>query len=266
MKQIDRFALLVSLLVSVPGFAQSPFDGTWKLDNNQTESTAHYSYLLQDGTFRCTSCDPAVEVKADGQDHKVAGDCFDTVSVRVVDNHTTEETDRKNGKTVGTLRMTVSGDGNTATEDWMESCNGRGDAITGRDIMARSEPGPRGSHAISGSWKISKRVNRSQNALVISLKLTTDTFSFSDPTDQSYVANLDGTETSVKGDPTGTVVSLKQIDERTIEETDKRNGKVVQVTRFVIASDGKMLTISQEDRANGGTRRFVATKQQTTTH
>src|SRR5262249_7188079 len=155
------------------GLAQSPFDGTWKLDSNLIQSTIHYDYLLQNGTFHCATCDPPVAVKADGLDQKVVGDpCYDTISVRVVDDRTTEETDKKNGKIVGTQRMIVSADGNTATEKWMESCNTKGEAVSGIDIMARLAPGPHGAHAISGSWKISKRINRSENALVITLKLT----------------------------------------------------------------------------------------------
>jgi len=43
-------------------------------------------------------CDPPIEVKADGQDHNVAGNsCYDTISVRMLDHRTTEETDKKNG-------------------------------------------------------------------------------------------------------------------------------------------------------------------------
>ena len=262
MKRLARFGWLLSCLIPAQGLAQSAFDGKWKIDNNQTESTVHYDYVLQDGTFHCTTCDPPIIVEADGQDHRVAGDpCVDTVSVRVVDERTTEETDKKNGRTVGTLRMKVSDDGTTAAEDWTESCNAKGDILSGTDTLVRVAPGPSGSHAISGSWKISKRVSRSENTLVITLKLTTNTFSFSDPTDQSYVAKLDGSETPFKGDLEGTVVSVKRFNESTIEQTDKRAGKVVEVTRFVISADGKTLTIFEEDKTKGTVRRFVGHKQ-----
>ncbi len=36
-----------------------------------------------------------------------------------------------------------------------------------------------------------KRVNRSENALVVTLKLEDDTFSFADPAGQSYAARLE---------------------------------------------------------------------------
>jgi hypothetical protein len=263
MERLLRFGLLMLSLMFTRATAQSPFDGTWRLDTSDSQpSTVHYDYLLQDGIYHCTTCDPPIEVRADGNDHKVTGDgCYDTVSVKVVDDRTIEEADKRNGKVVGTLKLAVSADGKTATEEWTESCNAKGDVVAGQDIMSRLADGPRGAHAISGSWRISKRGKRSENALLITLKLEGDVFSFADPTDQSYAAKLDGTETSFKGDLSGTVVSVKRIDDRTMQETDKQNGKVVEVTRFAVSADGKTLTISQENKANSTTRQFVAHKQ-----
>src|ERR1035437_3646115 len=263
MDRLFGFGLLISSMMLTQAMAQSRFDGTWRLDNSESQpSTVHYDYLLQDGVYHCTTCDPPIEIRADGQDHKIAGDpCYDAVSLRVVDDRTTEETDKRNGKIVGILRLAVSADGKTATDEWTESCNAKGDVVAGQDIMSRVAIGPRGAHAISGSWKISKSVNRSENALLITLKLEGDVFSFADPTDQSCAAKLDGTETPVKGDLSGTVVSVKRMGEDTIEETDKHDGKVITVTRFVVSADGKTLTISQENKANETARQFVAHKQ-----
>jgi len=247
----------------LPATAQSIFDGTWKIDLNQSvPSTTPQEYLLQSGLYHCPTCDPALEVKADGKDHTITGEpCYDTVNLKVVDAHTTEETDKRNGKTVSTTRMTVSGDGGTATVDWTESCNAQGDVVSGKDMMARVTPGPLGSHAISGSWRITQRMNRSENALLVTLKLQSDTFSFADPGGQNYAAKLDGTETPFNGDLSNTIVSVKRIDEHTIEETDKRESKVVGVTRFTVSNDGKTMTVSMEDKSKGTSRQFVLHKQ-----
>jgi hypothetical protein len=126
--------------------------------------------------------------------------------------------------------------------------------------MARVSQSPSGAHAISGSWRITKRMNRSENALIVILKLAGDTFSFADPTGQSYTAKLDGTETPVKGD-LGTLVSVRRIDEQTIEETDEHGGKIVEVTRFTVSDDAKTMTVSMTDKASGTTRQFVCHKQ-----
>jgi hypothetical protein len=179
----------------------------------------------------------------------------------VVDDRTTEETDKRIGKTVGTSKMTVSSDGNSATVEWTESCNANGDVTSGTLILRRVTKGPRGSHAVSGSWQIVKRVNVSENALVITLKLEGDTFSFADPTGQSYAARLDGTQTPIKGDLTNTMVSLRRIGENTIEETDKHDGRVVEVTRFTLSADGNTMTVSMENKVKEAIRQFVAHKQ-----
>jgi hypothetical protein len=243
--------------------AQSRFDGRWKIDLDESQgSTALHEYLLKGGIYRCPTCDPKLEIRADGLDHKIPGElCYDTVSVKVVDDRTTEETDKRNGKTVGTTKMTVSSDGKTATMEWMESCNANGDVVSGKDILSRVAPAPPGSHPISGAWKITKRLNRSENALIIMLKLDGDTFSFADPTDQKFTAKLDGTEVPFQGDLSGTMVSVKRTRENTIEETNKRDGEIIEIDRFTVSADGKTLTISMQSEPQGTTRQFVAHKQ-----
>jgi hypothetical protein len=253
--------VLISWLTVVQ--AQSPFDGTWKIDLAESHlPTKPEVYLLQDNTYRCTTCDPPLDIRADGRDQKITGEpCYDTVSVKAVDDWTTVETDKRSGKTVGTSRMTVSSDGKSATVEWTESCNANDDVSTGKDILRRVTKGPRGSHAVSGSWQLLKRVNLSENALVATLKLEGDIFSFADPTGQSYAARLDGTETPIKGDLSNTMVSVRRIGECTIEETDRHDGKVIEVTRFTPSADGKTMTISMENKVKGTTRQLVAHKQ-----
>jgi hypothetical protein len=261
MKPVLLSLLLISWLAPVR--AQSLFDGEWKIDLAESQAPSKpYVYLLEDGRYRCTTCVPPLDIQADGQDHKIAGEpCYDTVSLKVVDDRTTLETDKRNGKTVGTSRMTVSADGGTATFEWTEICNAKGDVVSGRDILSRVSTGPGGSHAVSGSWRISRRVNRSGNALVVTLKLEGDTFSFADPAGQSYAARLDASETPFEGSLGNTMVSVRRISENTIEETDKHDGKVVEVTRFTLSVDGRTMTVSMEDKVKGGTREFVCHKQ-----
>jgi hypothetical protein len=125
----------------------------------------------------------------------------------------------------------------------------------------RVSKGPLGSHPISGSWRAMRIVNSSENGLTATLKLDGDNFSFADSTGQSYTAKLDGLDAPFKGDPSNTLVSVKRIGEDTIEETDKRAGKVVSVTRFTISTDGKTLNVSISDKLQGSSMQFVAAKQ-----
>lgn len=263
MRRLLCFVLLTANAISPQVIAASSFDGTWKIDTAESDKlpSAPHVYLLQDGVYQCASCDPPLKILADGRDHRVTGEpCYDAVVVTVLDARTVEETEKKNGKSVGSTRMSVAPDGKTATVTWMTSGNANAEAITGTDVESRLADGPRGSHAISGSWHISKRLSRSENALVVTLMLNDEVFTFADPSGQGYAARLDGTETPFKGDLSHMVVSVKRVGDA-IEETDKRNGVVVAITRYTLSADGKTLTVSMENKANATTRQFIARKQ-----
>jgi len=103
---MNRMILLAPLgsflLASSATLAQSPFDGTWKIDMNKvTLPQKPDVYLLENGMYSCKSCTPPYTVKADGTDQPVSGQpYFDTVAVKVVNDHEIQETDKKAGKTV----------------------------------------------------------------------------------------------------------------------------------------------------------------------
>jgi|SRR5579864_7058401 len=255
--------LLTSFLTPALASAQSVFDGTWKFDL----STAKFpekpdEYLLKDGMYHCKTCVPQMEVKADGQDQKVSGHpYFDTVNIKVVDDHTIEETDKKNGKTVTTAKTRVSEDGNTLMFEFSDSSATSGAPVTGNGEETRVAKGPAGSHAISGSWRMAKMDTLSENAMSVTYKVTGDSLTMSNPTGQSYTAKLDGTEAPYKGDPGTTSVSVKKTGPNAVEETDKREGKVIAVVRWTVSPDGKTMKAVIEDKLHGTTSEFSATKQ-----
>jgi hypothetical protein len=263
MKQ-TRWLLLIALVL-LPGMAtaQSPFDGTWKVDLKTAKfPTKPDVYVLQDGMYRCKTCVPPVEVKADGQDHKVSGHAYyDMVNIKVVDDRTIEETDKRNGKTVATSSTQVSADGNTLMFQFTDSSATNADPVTGKGEATRVAKGPAGSHAISGSWRTAKVDSVSDNGLLFTYKVDGDRLTMSTPTGQGYAAKLDGTEAPYKGDPGTTSVSIKKVDSNTIEETDKRDGKVISTARITVAADGKNMTISVSDKLRGTTSEYAAVKQ-----
>jgi hypothetical protein len=42
-------------------------------------------------------------------------------------------------------------------------------------------------------------------------------------------------------------VSLKKVDDNTIEESEKKDGKVVKISRWTVASDGKTIHVRFDD-------------------
>jgi len=263
MKKRLCFALLLPILTPALAIAQSGFDGTWKIDLKTAQFPKKPDeFLLQDGMYHCKTCVPPVDVKADGQDQKVIGDPYaDTLSVRVVDNNTIEQTGKKNGKVVGTGTATVSADGNTLTTEFTYLGSPTGQPINGKFEETRVAKGPAGAHAISGSWRPAKMESMSENGLLFTYKVQGDTLMYSTPPGQSYSAKLDGTDAPYNGDPGTTSVSVKLVDKNTLEETDKRDGKVISVQRITLSADGKKLTIAVEDKLQGTTSQFVAIKQ-----
>jgi hypothetical protein len=254
--------LFVVLLAPLSAWGQTAFDGTWRLDLSKTQLPKKPDiYLLQNGTYKCETCAPPYEVKADGQDHKITGHpFFDTLSIRVVNDKTVELTEKKNGKIVGTDKSTVSEDGNQLVDEFTWQPEASNKQQSGKAASTRVAKGPAGSHAISGSWRGEKLQDFSQEALILTYKSAGDGLTMKAGTGESYDAKFDGKDYPFKGDPGVTSVSLKKINANTIEETDKRDGKVIFVSRMTISPDGKTMKIDVDDKLHGTTSSYVASK------
>jgi hypothetical protein len=264
MKKLFLFVALGALLTPLLAAAQSVFDGTWKIDMSKVDFPKKPDvFLLQNGMYSCKTCTPPYEIKADGTDQSVSGHpYFDTVAIKVVNDHAIEETDKKNGTVVSTSTSTVSSDGNTTMFTFSDSSNTNGGPpVTGSGEATRVAKGPEGSNAISGSWRTTKIQGLSDNAIIWSYKVTGDEITMTSQTGQSYTAKLNGTDAPMKGDPGVTSVSVKMKGKDTLEETDKRDGKVIAIFKLTVAADGKTAKASSDDKLQNRTTNFDVTKQ-----
>jgi hypothetical protein len=106
---------MVLLLFSPAAFGQSPFDGTWRFFPPLPKKPA--VYLLTQGVLHCSGCIANIEIKADGDDHKVAETAYwDTVNVQAVNESTVEIIAKKAGKIMFTEVDAISPDGRTLTQ------------------------------------------------------------------------------------------------------------------------------------------------------
>jgi hypothetical protein len=260
-----RTLLLLTTAFLMPGLAiaQSVFDGTWKADLGAMQFPEKPDeYLLKDGMYSCKTCAPPYTVKADGTDQKVAGHpYFDTMSIKVVDANTIEETDKKGGKVVATSKSWVSSDGKTMMFEFSDSSATNGAPVTGKGSETRVGTAPSGAHAISGSWKMAKMESISDNAVSLTYKTTADSITMTTPTGQGYTAKFDGTEAPYTGDPGTTSVSVKRTGPNSFEETDKRDGKAISVAKITVSADGKTMKFSVDDKLHGTHFESVAIKQ-----
>jgi hypothetical protein len=256
-------ALLIPIAMPVLTFAQSAFDGTWKMDLKSMQFPKKTDeFLLQDGMYHCKSCTPPVNIKADRQDQKVTGaPYYDTLSMKIVDNNTVEASEKKDGKLIGTSKETVSADGNTLTMEFTNLSSPNGEAIRGKFQETRLVNGPSDAHAISGSWRPDEMEGMGENAPTFTLKIQDDTLTCSMSMGPHYSAKLDGSDAPYYGDPGANTVSVKRVDDKTLEETDKRDGKVRIVQRITLSPDGKSLAVVTDDKLAGTKSEFKAIKQ-----
>jgi hypothetical protein len=256
--------LLGTLLLcgALPMLAAEPFTGTWKLDVSKAKFSQKPDKIeLANGTYKCFTCDPAITVKADGTDQPVTGHPgYDTLSVRVVDDHTVDLVGKKAGKIVFEEKTTVSHDGMTATEEFTSHPPSSDKPVTGTVLVKRVGKSAAGMHAASGSWVPEKAENFSENALTITFEETADSLKMSQATGEHYDAKLNGKEYPYEGSPEVNKVILKRISPQVIEETDKRDGKVETTARMTVSPDDHTLTMVIHDH-QGGVSTFVFNKQ-----
>jgi len=258
---MKRSLLIVTVFLAVPVLAQSAFDGTWKMNPQSTQFQSHEKFLLQNSTWHCDTCVPKISVKADGNAQKVSGSpYYDMIAVREVSDHEIEISQTKNSKVVGTQKLTASDDDKTLSTEFSFTTDG-GQQGNGKGVYERTASAPAGANKVSGTWKPAKFESASDSMTTFTIKTTEDGLSMSDGIGDSYDAKFDGKDYPYKGDPGTTSVVLKKIDANTIEETDKRNGKVITVTRMTVASDGKSMKMATQDKLRNSAYSSTAEKQ-----
>jgi hypothetical protein len=242
------------LLIPATALASSAFDGTWKANLESVKMTGKPDvYLLADGEYTCSSCSPELKVKADGAEHKVTGHAYyDTVMVKVTGPNSDEQLLKQGDKPMIHVVETVSADGKTLTSKVTNYAGQQPVTVEVRE--KRVAPGPAGSHPVSGSWQ-QEVFNGDDTSRTVKYQMTADGFG------QSYDAKFDGKEYPIVGDPGKTTVSLKKIDANAVEETDRRQGKVVDEIHLAASKDGKTIAVTDKDVAHGQTTSYTLDKQ-----
>ena len=112
------------------------------------------------------------------------------------------------------------------------------------------------SDANMGTWELNESKSKfapgaPKNHTVVyeaagdNVKVTVDgTGSDGKPTHNEWTGKFDGKDYPVTGDPTSDMRSYKRVDDRTLELTSKKDGKVTVTGRIVVAKDGKIRTVT----------------------
>lgn len=244
---------------------RSVFDGTWRPNYEPPGPDEPPDVLtLAEGIYECHSCHPPYRVAADGRRHAVEGHPrFETLSVEVIDDRTVRVIGRRRGAMSYESTMVVAPDGNTMAETrtaavpvegvlvpMMAPLAGAPDGgarpVLFRISAARIGPATAGAHLLSGSWKAVELdlLNHDEDT---TYRIVDDSLTMSDQMGRSYTAWLDGAIAPYHGDPRFSGVSLRRIDERTVEETNLSGDTVVQVTRWQVDPDATTMHVRFDD-------------------
>lgn len=257
---IKTFALLAASLLATPAFA-APIDGSWLASTSSAQLSAKPKMRsLSGGVYRCGTCTPAFSVPADGKLHAIKGDPYGgEVSVREIDAHSVAFEYAAKGKATGSNTATVSADGKSMT--WSgKSISDNGTVTASEQSDVRVAPGPKGSHAISGTWRNGKIMAMDAKALTVSFKQTGNMLHMSSPTGESYDAPIGGKPVMIKGDSSGTMVSIRRLSPTSYVESDWLKGKLMSVATMRVINP-KTLTFTMENKMNGRVTRYTAKKQ-----
>ncbi len=250
-----RQALISGAVVvafSAPVGAHSVFDGTWRPEYPQKFSPDRKpdDIEVRNGIYACRSCMPPYTLVADGRDHTLSNDPdFDTRRITVVDAHTVLRSASKGGQVAFESKLIVGDDGMTLT-DLQTIMDVTAHPYVVRVRSRRVASAKPGAHAVSGEWQ-RLDYDLPNNDEDTTFHVEGDTLSMSDKFGRSFSASLDGTDAPYRGTPQFTSVALRLIDSHTLEEQDKKDGKVVKITRWSVDPDGRTIHARFDDTHGG---------------
>jgi hypothetical protein len=247
MRSVGALVFMGSILLAPAGMSQSVFNGTWRPDPQTFGPTRKPDVIeLANGVYECQTCTPPYKIKADGQDQALAGNpSYDTLSITTANDATVTKIAKKGGKVVLEAKVSVSADDKTKTEvQTLYALAARPMELTFHS--SRVSAGSMHAHRISGGWRMTD-LDISNHAEDAVFKVDGDVLSMSDRMGRSFSARLDGVEAPYVGTDDFASVSLKVIDDHTIEESDKKDGKVVKISLWAVSPDGKTMHVRFDD-------------------
>jgi len=239
-KRTFRLLVMAGLATSALWAADDPFVGEWKLDSSKSkltdqmrvESVAGNKYAFDFGGGSET-------IAADGTDQPVRFDTTLSVTIEAPDSWKIVR--KKEGRVLLTANWQLSKDGNTLTDDYT-GMGPNGSSSNVKYVYKRTA----GTSGFAGTWEsTSETVN---SVFVIKVQpYEGDGLSFiNSSAEVTKNVKFDGKDYPNVGAnvPAGFVSSARRVNGRTLEITDKLNGKVTGTREIQLSSDGKTLTMT----------------------
>jgi hypothetical protein len=236
-----QFLCIVAVATSAAAaFAQNPFLGTWKMDNEKSHLTGDVIEFspAPGGAIKFTAEDRSYTFKTDGKEY--TGSTGAQYVWKMTDDNDYERTAARNGVPLGTTTYKISSDGKTlVAKETGTSPSGKSfDDTTKYTRVA-------GTKGLMGSWKDTDVKMKEDQVMVWKAGSSADSMRWELPDLKAYVdIAFDGKECTPVGPtvPKGLTLSLTKTGPHTLQMVEKLNGEVLVKASYKLLPDGKTLT------------------------
>ena len=221
-------------------FAQNPFIGDWKQNNEKSHFTGDVIQFspAPDGAIKSTAETLSYIFKTDGKEYTTSTGA--QVVWKKIDDNNYERTSSRNGVPLGTATFKISSDGKTMVEEETGTSPG-GQSFDDTITYARVA----GSKGLMGSWKDTDVKMKEDFTMIWKAGPSPDIMRWELPDLKAYVdVSLDGKDCAPVGPtvPKGLTISLTKTGPNSLSMVEKLNGKVLVKSTYKLSSDGKTLT------------------------
>jgi hypothetical protein len=236
--------LLLGSLSAALSAAEDPFVGKWKLNQTKSKITGEQSKVeaLGGNRYKITFGDISDIIVADGTDQP--SHFGRTESITQVAPSIWKVVTKKDGRTLFTSTWTLAPDGKRMSIDVTGT---RPDGSTfNTHITAKRVSGTSG---FAGTWESTAlKINSPEEWVIQPYEGGGLTFVYPAENDTQSM-KFDGKDYPENGPnvPPGSVSSGHRVDERTLEITDKVQGKMLDTARAKVSPDGKTLTLTVQE-------------------
>ncbi len=251
-------AALLSAGAATASAADSPWNGTWKLDPAKSKMTGATDVvaITPDGRYTVTTSGLTYNFACDGKDYPVMDGHFTLACTKASDTELDFVAKTPTGEELSRTKRSVSDGGKTMTAETTGK-SADGTPFHSVDIFHKVSA----DKGFAGTWQNTKV--QVDDISSFDVNATEDSITFNYPRRKATLtAKLDGTPAADEGPhPDGVMISLKGDGPLTIHETDSLNGKDLEHDTMSVSQDGKSMTIEVLRTDNSQKQIYVYDKQ-----
>lgn len=230
--------LLVSATAALAAAADHSFAGTWKMNLEKSHLTGQMSIVTKLPNGMMHEVDGAIgfDYRVDGKDYPTVPGM--TMAVTQSGENSWDSVFKKDGKVQGTGHLHLSKDGNTIERTYT-FYRPDGQTDNGSSTAQRVSGGP----GLLGTWKDTKVNVGAAWTIVIEMPAPDEISTRSIEGKTSWHGKCDGSDVANEGPLAikGDTNACKMVNARTIEWTERLNGKVTSLDRQTLAADGRTI-------------------------